>query len=166
MATFFKRPSFQVVNSDFGDEDNILGGYYTPAQKQLKLLGQSLYERLSGRMPKKQVVSCEKKYLIDWKVMQRYGIPITDVPREYTVLNLPFSERYSTLLFIGMLLGFLLVVATIAILTYSFVRERKHKLEVVSRLKYEHEILKLAIEDSNTFVWRREGSAVYRCTVA
>ena len=51
-------------------------------------------ERLEGRMPRQQVTECAKQYVLNWHVLQKYGIPLENIPAEYTVMYIPFSERY------------------------------------------------------------------------
>lgn len=155
-AEFFTNPSFATINEGFGSKDNMLGGYFTPLETQMKDMAEGIIFRLQGGMPEEQMMQTRKEYLLNWKVMQRYGIPMDNLPPEYHVMYIPFYVRYryyilSFSALIGMLILFL-----IGYLAHSLMRERNRKREALLRLKYEHQTLKLAIEGGTTYAWRKE----------
>ena len=41
-------------------------------------------------MPRQQVTECAKQYVLNWHVLQKYGIPLESIPAEYTVMYIPF----------------------------------------------------------------------------
>lgn len=94
VGTLFYNPTFQTINEDFGFADYMLGGYFTPLENQIKYMAAGIRERLEGKMPRQQVTECAKQYVLNWHVMQRYGIPSECIPAEYTVMYVPFEERY------------------------------------------------------------------------
>lgn len=159
-ANFFHNPCFETVNEGFGTSDYALGGYFAPLETQLDDMAQGIAERLRGGTPDRQVRYCAKRYVVNWHVLQRYGIPLSRIPKEYTVMYIPFTERYHyTLLYIAVLSGLLLLLL-IAFLIRSLSVERRRKREAQHSLRYEHETLTLAISGSSTYVWRLEGEGI------
>lgn len=159
-ANFFHNPCFETVNEGFGTSDYALGGYFAPLETQLDDMAQGIAERLRGATPDRQVRYCAKRYVVNWHVLQRYGIPLSRIPKEYTVMYIPFTERYRyTLLYIAALSGLLLLLF-IAFLIRSLSVERRRKREAQHSLRYEHETLTLAISGSSTYVWRLEGEGI------
>lgn len=111
-------------------------------------------------MPRQQVTECAKQYVLNWHVLQKYGIPLESIPAEYTVMYIPFSERYRYPILIGSILGAVFVLTVIVLLSFSLLRERRRKREALRNLLYEHETLCLAIEGNSTYAWRLEGDSV------
>lgn len=153
---FFANPSFAVINEGFGSNTKMLGGYFTPIEIQLREVAKSVSLRLQGEMPEQQIVQCRKEYVLNWNVLQRYGISMEDLPPEYHVMYIPFSVRYRYLILSGCVLGVVLVLSVFGYLMHSLGRERRRKKEALRKLRYKHETLSLAIEGGTTYAWRRE----------
>lgn len=160
VGMLFDNPTFQTINEGFGFADYLLGGYFTPLESQIRYMATGIKERLEGRMPRQQVTECAKQYVLNWHVLQKYGIPLESIPAEYTVMYIPFSERYRYPILIGSILGAVFVLAVIVLLSFSLLRERRRKREALRNLLYEHETLCLAIEGNSTYAWRLEGDSV------
>lgn len=160
VGMLFDNPTFQTVNEGFGFADYLLGGYFTPLESQIRYMATGIKERLEGRMPRQQVTECAKQYVLNWHVLQKYGIPLESIPAEYTVMYIPFSERYRYPILIGSILGAVFVLTVIVLLSFSLLRERRRKREALRNLLYEHETLCLAIEGNSTYAWRLEGDSV------
>ncbi len=160
VGMLFDNPTFQTINEGFGFADYLLGGYFTPLESQIRYMATSIKERLEGRMPRQQVTECAKQYVLNWHVLQKYGIPLESIPAEYTVMYIPFSERYRYPILIGSILGAVFVLTVIVLLSFSLLRERRRKREALRNLLYEHETLCLAIEGNSTYAWRLEGDSV------
>lgn len=92
VGMLFDNPTFQTINEGFGFADYLLGGYFTPLESQIRYMATGIKERLEGRMPRQQVTECAKQYVLNWHVLQKYGIPLESIPAEYTVMYIPFSE--------------------------------------------------------------------------
>lgn len=155
VGMLFDNPTFQTINDDY-----LLGGYFTPLESQIRYMATGIKERLEGRMPRQQVTECAKQYVLNWHVLQKYGIPLESIPAEYTVMYIPFSERYRYPILIGSILGAVFVLTVIVLLSFSLLRERRRKREALRNLLYEHETLCLAIEGNSTYAWRLEGDSV------
>lgn len=160
VGMLFDNPTFQTINEGFGFADYLLGGYFTPLESQIRYMATGIKERLEGRMPRQQVTECAKQYVLNWYVLQKYGIPLESIPAEYTVMYIPFSERYRYPILIGSILGAVFVLTVIVLLSFSLLRERRRKREALRNLLYEHETLCLAIEGNSTYAWRLEGDSV------
>ena len=160
VGMLFDNPTFQTINEGFGFADYLLGGYFTPLESQIRYMATGIKERLEGRMPRQQVTECAKQYVLNWHVLQKYGIPLESIPAEYTVMYIPFSERYRYPILIGSILGAVFVLTVIVLLSFSLLRERRRKREALRNLLYEHETLCLAIEENSTYAWRLEGDSV------
>lgn len=160
VGMLFDNPTFQTINEGFGFADYLLGRYFTPLESQIRYMATGIKERLEGRMPRQQVTECAKQYVLNWHVLQKYGIPLESIPAEYTVMYIPFSERYRYPILIGSILGAVFVLTVIVLLSFSLLRERRRKREALRNLLYEHETLCLAIEGNSTYAWRLEGDSV------
>ena len=160
VGMLFDNPTFQTINEGFGFADYLLGGYFTPLESQIRYMGTGIKERLEGRMPRQQVTECAKQYVLNWHVLQKYGIPLESIPVEYTVMYIPFSERYRYHILVGSILGAVFVLTVIVLLSFSLLHERRRKREALRNLLYEHETLCLAIEGNSTYAWRLEGDSV------
>lgn len=160
VGMLFDNPTFQTINEGFGFADYLLGGYFTPLESQIRYMATGIKERLEGRMPRLQVTECAKQYVLNWHVLQKYGIPLESIPVEYTVMYIPFSERYRYHILVGSILGAVFVLTVIVLLSFSLLHERRRKREALRNLLYEHETLCLAIEGNSTYAWRLEGDSV------
>lgn len=160
VGMLFDNPTFQTINEGFGFADYLLGGYFTPLESQIRYMATGIKERLEGRMPRQQVTECTKQYVLNWHVLQKYGIPLESIPVEYTVMYIPFSERYRYHILVGSILGAVFVLTVIVLLSFSLLHERRRKREALRNLLYEHETLCLAIEGNSTYAWRLEGDSV------
>lgn len=160
VGMLFDNPTFQTINEGFGFADYLLGGYFTPLESQIRYMATGIKERLEGRMPRQQVTECAKQYVLNWHVLQKYGIPLESIPVEYTVMYIPFSERYRYHILVGSILGAVFVLTMIVLLSFSLLHERRRKREALRNLLYEHETLCLAIEGNSTYAWRLEGDSV------
>lgn len=154
-ANFFNHPSFAVINEGFGSRDNMLGGYFAPLETQIGQMAEGICLRLRGDVPEQQMIQSPKRYVINWHVMQRYGISSERLLPEYEVMYVPFGVRYRYYLIGGGILGALVILFVIVYLRQSLVRERARKREALLNLRYEHETFKLAIEGGTTYVWRK-----------
>ena len=160
VGMLFDNPTFQTINEGFGFADYLLGGYFTPLESQIRYMATGIKERLEGRMPRQQVTECAKQYVLNWHVLQKYGIPLESIPVEYTVMYIPFSERYRYHILVCSILGAVFVLTVIVLLSFSLLHERRRKREALRNLLYEHETLCLAIEGNSTYAWRLEGDSV------
>ena len=160
-AALFQNPCFETINEGFGVLDHKLGGYFAPLETQLKDMAGEISQRLRGEMPQQQVRQSAKQYVLNWHTLQRYHISPDRIPPEYTVMYVPFTERYHYYILYGSLCGGVVLLALIFYLSRSLRLERRRKREAQRNLQYEHETLSLAIEGGgDTYAWRMDGEDI------
>lgn len=157
IGSLFDNPGFETINEGFGVKDYLLGGYFAPIERQIKEMAAGIRERLDGKMPATQLRQLEKEYVVNWKVMQKYHIPLKSIPSEYTIMYMPWRERYETLFLLIKCLTLFVIFATLVYLFFIYTREKRRKKVALRNLRLEHEALTLAIEGSNTYAWSFDG---------
>ncbi len=95
VGMLFDNPTFQTINEGFGFADYLLGGYFTPLESQIRYMATGIKERLEGRMPRQQVTECAKQYVLNWHVLQKYGIPLESIPAESLCLAIEGNSTYA-----------------------------------------------------------------------
>lgn len=160
IGSLFDNPGFLTINEGFGVKDYLLGGYFAPIEVQLKEMATGIKERLEGKRPAQPLKQLPKKYVVNWKVMKKYHIPPQSIPAEYTIMYMPWKDRYPLLY--RMLQGMVcfLLLAVISYLVFIYIREKRRKKEALKKLRMERESLSLAIEGSNTYAWSFDGKSV------
>ncbi len=154
-------PSLTAINKAFQGGEKLLGGYFTPLPIQVKEEVGAAIQILHGKQPSDiPIQESAKQHMIDWKVMEQLEIPISNIPANYTIPNIPFRIKYHTQWLIIIIVSSLLLLSLIIWLTYLYKRERKRKKKALFALADEKETLALAIEGSNTFAWKLEGDAI------
>ncbi len=154
-------PSLTAINKAFQGGEKLLGGYFTPLPIQVKEEVGAAIQILHGKQPSDiPIQESAKQHMIDWKVMEQLEIPISNIPANYTIPNIPFRIKYHTQWLIIIIVSSLLLLSLIIRLTYLYKRERKRKKKALFALADEKETLALAIEGSNTFAWKLEGDAI------
>lgn len=155
IASFSTKKRFTTINELFDCGYNFLGGYMTPLPVQVREEVGIAVRILRGEDVSSIPVSeSSKGYYMDWKVMKKEGIKLTDVPAEYIVINTPFKVRFPILwwlIIMGSILSFLTLVSW---LTFLYLREARRKRVAQYDLEDERESLALAIEGSDTYAWR------------
>lgn len=159
-SCLFPNPCFETINEGFGLLDHKMGGYFAPLETQMKEMAAGISERLHGVMPAQQVRYLDKQYVLNWYTLQRYGIPLSSIPVEYTVMYIPFAERYHYYIVYGSIFLSIILLLLIVYLFRSLRLERRRKREAQRNLQYEHETLSLAIEGGATYAWRLDGGSI------
>lgn len=159
-ASLFRNPCFETINEGFGVLDHKMGGYFVPLETQLKDMAGAIAQRLHGQMPERQVQQSAKQYVLNWYTLQRYNISLNNIPSEYIVMYIPFTERYHYHILFVSFFGGAVLLALIFYLFRSLRLERRRKREAQRNLRYEHETLSLAIEGAATYAWRMDGEGI------
>lgn len=157
IGSLFDNPGFETINEGFGANDYMMGGYFAPLETQLKDMAVGIKERLENKMPEQQLSQCTKQYVVNWKTLQKYKIPEDRIPKEFTIMHKPWTEQYSGIIWVARIAVSLFLLAFIGYLVYMYTREKKRKQDAQRNLKYEHELLTLAMEGGNTYAWRFDG---------
>lgn len=157
IGSLFDNPGFETINEGFGANDYMLGGYFTPIEIQIKDMAAGIKERLNKKIPGRQLQQCAKQYVVNWVTLEKYKIPEERIPEEYIIMYKPFSKKYSTLILIIKIVVGIFLLLFVSYLIYIYGREKKRKQDALRNLKYEHELLSLAMESGNTYAWRFDG---------
>lgn len=157
IGSLFDNPGFETINEGFGVKEYMLGGYFSPIEAQIKAMATGIKERLEGNIPEQQVEQVAKQYLVSWKAMKKYHIPLKSIPKEYTIQYMPPKERYELLFTLIESLLVFLFLAGIVYLIFIYTREKRRKKEAQRKLRFEHEALTLALEGGHTYAWYFDG---------
>jgi signal transduction histidine kinase len=153
--------SFTAINEEYGYGHNLLAGYFTPIEIQAKDQVEYAAKILDGvpvsKLPIKQ---SKKQFMADWEVMQNYHLTMDDFPAYCKFSNIaPIEEYPTTFFFICFTLSALFIILFFY-LSVLYRRERKRKKAVYDTMMREREILKLALEGSNTFAWSMKNDMI------
>lgn len=150
-------PSLTAINEAFGYNEKLLGGYMTTypimAEEEVSAAVRILHGEKSSDIP---IRESRKTYVIDWKVMQQRGISKERIPKECTIINIPFSEKYPVLWGTGVVVIVISLSTLFVWLFFLYRREQGRKKRALYELENEKETLALAIEGSDTFAWKLE----------
>ena len=161
IANLFNNPGFETINEGFGVNDYMMGGYFVSLETQIADMAKGIKQRLDGDMPAEQYAQSKKEYLINWKTLKKYNIPVSRIPDEYKIMYIPFHVKYQNLIYILSGILILIIIGTIAYLFIIYRRERNRKKEALASLKYEHENMKLAMEGGKGYAWTFDGKEFY-----
>lgn len=146
--------NFTAIKEEFGFGNNLLAGYFTPLKTQAADQVDYAVKILRGTpVSKLPVKKSNKKYMVDGAVMQSHHLDIDDFPANCEYIHLSLKEKHP-MIFTGMFtfIGLLFIISTVY-LVLLYRRERKRKKAAYNTVMREREVLKLALEGSNTFVW-------------
>lgn len=150
-------PSLTAINEAFGYNEKLLGGYMTTypimAEEEVSAAVRILHGEKPSDIP---IRESRKTYVIDWKVMQQRGISKERIPKECTIINIPFSEKYPVLWGTGVVVIVISLSTLFVWLFFLYRREQGRKKRALYELENEKETLALAIEGSDTFAWKLE----------
>lgn len=117
MITNSKVPIFSVSDSHFGK--GVIGGYLLSGYGQGEAVAKETIKILNGEKPISNPVIVPSKWSFDYKILQKYNINMSKIPKESLVINLPksFFERNQKLVeYAFILFPFLLVSLIFAII--------------------------------------------------
>lgn len=150
-------PSLTAINEAFGYNEKLLGGYMTTypimAEEEVSAAVRILHGEKPSDIP---IRESRKTYVIDWNVMQQRGISKERIPKECTIINIPFSEKYPVLWGMGVVVIVISLPTLFVWLFFLYRREQGRKKRALYELENEKETLALAIEGSDTFAWKLE----------
>ena len=158
VSNITSSPCLTAINEAFGLNEKFLGGYFTSMPIQVKEEVEVAVDVLHGKKPADiPIQKSSKEYMVDWRIMDQLNIPVSKIPSEYTIVNIPFRIKYNSLWWVIIILSSVLVLSIITRLTYLYRREYKRKKKALFALADEKETLALAIEGGNTYVWKMDG---------
>lgn len=155
ISKHIESPTFTTINDLFGGKEIILGGYMTPLPIQVKEEVEVASQILKGRKPSDiPVKESKKQYVYDWRYLKMYQIPITRLPANSQILNIPLKERYPVLWWGSLIFIIAAFNAILLLLLYFYLRERTKKRNALQQLADEKETLALAVEGSDAYAWK------------
>ena len=117
-------PTFSVISEGVGYNMGVLGGYITTAEIQVEeeisyasriLKGESINE-----LP---ITQSRKKYVVDWQELKRWNIPVSSIPANYEIINIPDFQKHRIVFICLFVVGALLIL----IFTVFFILRKKNK---------------------------------------
>lgn len=158
ISNITSSPCLTAINEAFGMNEKFLGGYFTSVPIQVKEEVEVAVRILHGIKPADiPIQESRKEYMVDWRIMNQLNLPISKIPSEYNIVNIPFKVKYNNLWWTIIIVSSLLLLFIITRLAYLYKREYKRKKKALFALADEKETLALAIEGGNTYVWKMDG---------
>ena len=91
---------------------------------------------------------------------KKNGFTLETLPKGFNVINLKWCDRHPKLYMLSTYLVALLVLATISFLIWLLVKERKKRAETQRSLERENTLYNMAVANSKTFAWERQGEVI------
>lgn len=153
IVTALNIPSFSCICEGFGENAKIVGGYMATesiSAKAIADLATRLLKKEKVGMPK--IRDLEKEYVLDWIYFSEFAGDISNVPKDVSIINYPFYDRYRKELYI---LGGLFVVSFILV-TISLLRTHRRSLierRNLQMLQEVHKRLSLSVDGGKISLW-------------
>lgn len=153
IVTALNIPSFSCIREGFGENAKIVGGYMATegiSAKAIADLATRLLKKEKVGMPK--IRDLEKEYVLDWIYFSEFAGDISNVPKDVSIINYPFYDRYRKELYI---LGGLFVISFILV-TISLLRTHRRSLierRNLQMLQEVHKRLSLSVDGGKISLW-------------
>lgn len=153
IVTALNIPSFSCICEGFGENAKIVGGYMATesiSAKAIADLATCLLKKEKVGMPK--IRDLEKEYVLDWIYFSEFAGDISNVPKDVSIINYPFYDRYRKELYI---LGGLFVISFILV-TISLLRTYRRSLierRNLQMLQEVHKRLSLSVDGGKISLW-------------
>lgn len=153
IVTALNIPSFSCICEGFGENAKIVGGYMATESISVKAiadLATRLLKKEKVGMPK--IRDLEKEYVLDWIYFSEFAGDISNVPKDVSIINYPFYDRYRKELYI---LGGLFVISFILV-TISLLRTHRRSLierRNLQMLQEVHKRLSLSVDGGKISLW-------------
>lgn len=136
ISSYTNAPVFRMSIGGIGS--GLLGGNMVSYDEQGRQAAMMAVSILNGENPNAiQMINISpNKYYFDYKVMKKYGLSLTDVPKESIIINAPFNfyEHYKRVLIPALSIFILLMIFIIVL-----IRDNQ-KLKTKDKLLYENNI--------------------------
>lgn len=153
IVTALNIPSFSCICEGFGENAKIVGGYMATesiSAKAIADLATRLLKKEKVGMPK--IRDLEKEYVLDWIYFSEFAGDISNVPKDVSIINYPFYDRYRKELYI---LGGLFVISFILV-TISLLRTHRRSLierRNLQMLQEVHKRLSISVDGGKISLW-------------
>lgn len=149
IAEFIKTastPFIALSNEGFGT--GYLGGYFTPSYHQtLDGARMAANTLLYKYYPNRLIQESVKYRMIDWKVLEKFNLPVSKLPKDTRFIHMPLQIRYKTEWMIALIIGVILATLFIVFFIYKIHIYAVRKKTVETTLKQQRDNLQV-ITDS------------------
>lgn len=154
MCRLFVVPVFSCVRNGFGENINILGGYFATDEITAKAWADRAATLLHGGVPGgERYQELPKEYQLDYAQFRlNNSLELSRVPDYVHFINMPWYVRYCTMLIV---LGSLLAVGILMLVFAHFYMRRKvrEKDRLLKRLENMHEQITLSTTGGDISLW-------------
>lgn len=163
ICRLFKVPVFSCVHNGFGENINIVGGYFASDNIIAEEWAKRSAALLQGKAPYgDRYRELPKEYILDYDQFKLNSqLALSRVPDYVRFVNMPWYVHYRYLLFI---LGSISVVGILALFFSHFYMRRKVKEQMIllKRLESMHEQITLSITGGDISLWSLiDGTATF-----
>lgn len=159
-------PYYTMVPEDFLINKNCIGGYFCPAQEQIKdavAAGKRLLE--GGNAENIGPLKHKARYNINWDVIRPFGLDVNKIGEEISLYNVTFKDRkpklYHTLMWVlWLIFGCFMTSGIITILYYARKNRQTNKKlhQYASETLSNKDIMEQVMEISDFKTWKRVGN--------
>lgn len=154
ICRLFKVPVFSCVHSGFGENINIVGGYFASDRITAGEWAKRSVSLLQGKVPYgDRYRDLPKEYMLDYEQFKQYSqLTLSRVPDHVRFINMPWHVRYRYFLFV---LGSITVIGILILLFSHFYMRRKVKEQnkLLRHLEIMHEQITLSITGGEISLW-------------
>lgn len=154
LCRLFQVPVFSCVRNGFGENINIVGGYFASDEITAKEWANRASVLLHGGIPEGQRYrELPKEYLLDYDQFKRFNtLELNRIPEKVNIINMPWYVRYRTILYtFGCLVGAGVI---LLIFVHFYMRRKvKEKDRLLKRLENMHEQITLSITGGDISLW-------------
>lgn len=141
-------PFIALSNEGFGT--GCLGGCFTPSYNQtLDGARMAAAILLYKNVPNRLIHESKKYTIVDWEVLERFNLPISNLPNDTHFIHMPFQIRYKNELMIALIVGVILATLFIVFFIYKIHSYGVRKKKAEATLKQQRDSLQV-ITDSIT----------------
>lgn len=157
------KPMLTAIGTEFGiPGSKFIGGYFASSETIGRDVAKKAALIFNGAKPERLPLTASKKdYYIDWNVAKENGFNLNNLPSRYNVVNLTWKEGHPVLYNVMTYSGSLIVAIAMIVLICIIRKERRLRAEVLKHLERENALFNMAVENSLTFAWEREGNDIY-----
>lgn len=154
LCRLFQVPVFSCVRNGFGENINIVGGYFATNEITSEAWANRASVLLHGGIPEgERYQELSKEYLLDYSQFKRFNtLNLNRIPEQVRIINMPWYIRYRTILYT---LGGILGVGVILLIFVHFYMRRKVKEKdlLLKQLESMHEQITLSITGGDISLW-------------
>lgn len=162
LGLFADNPTLTVINEALGYGEGLLGGYITPQETEIKLSVETVSKILHGANVNTMPISrTPKEYILDWDELQRWKIPVSSIPDEYRIINMPFIERYKSYIIASSIIFGIILIWIFSYILFLYRRENQKRQQAQEKLKSSERFLSLSLAGGKVFAFQLKKNAFH-----